>query len=102
LDWRISNGGVAQINLMMPMKKKVASGKWQAASGSCRALLGEQMRKVISVYDREADIFDYLENKQLHAERYVVRGNIGVRLKSHQKTFASPFRTVRILYDTES
>jgi hypothetical protein len=37
-------------------------------------LLGEQMRKVISVCDREADIFDYLENKQLHAERYVVRG----------------------------
>jgi hypothetical protein len=50
------------------------SGKWQAASESCRALLGEQMRKVISVCDREADIFDYLENKQRHAERYVVRG----------------------------
>ena len=31
------------------------------------------MRKVISVGDREADIFDYIENKQLHGERYVVR-----------------------------
>tara|TARA_R110000744_G_C19329522_1_gene558433 strand:+ start:654 stop:1364 length:711 start_codon:yes stop_codon:yes gene_type:complete len=50
------------------------SGKWQAASEFCRAVLGEQMRKVIAVCDREADIFDYLENKQLHAERYVVRG----------------------------
>jgi hypothetical protein len=50
------------------------SGKWQAASEFCRAVLGEQMRKVIAVCDREADIFDYLENKQQHDERYVVRG----------------------------
>jgi hypothetical protein len=37
-------------------------------------VLGEQMRKVIAVCDREADIFDYLENKQLNGERYVIRG----------------------------
>jgi hypothetical protein len=39
-------------------------------------VLGEQMRKVIAVCDREADIFDYIENKQLHGERYVEPGMI--------------------------
>jgi hypothetical protein len=50
------------------------SGKWQAASESCRRYLGEQMPKVISVCDREADIYDYLNNKLTYGERFVVRG----------------------------
>ncbi len=32
------------------------------------------MSKVISVCDREADIFDYLDSKLSHNERFVVRG----------------------------
>ena len=32
------------------------------------------MTRVISVCDREADIFDYLDNKLAHTERFVVRG----------------------------
>lgn len=49
------------------------SGKWQAASESMRNVFGAQMSKVITVCDREADIFAYLQDKQRHHERYVVR-----------------------------
>ena len=49
------------------------SGKWQTASESMRGRFGKQMYKVITVCDREADIFAYLADKQAHKERYVVR-----------------------------
>lgn len=49
------------------------SGKWPDASALCRHRMGEQMRKVITVCDREADIFDYLNYKESHQERYIVR-----------------------------
>jgi hypothetical protein len=39
----------------------------------CRQRLGETMSKVISVCDREADIFIYLQDKQKHNERLVIR-----------------------------
>ena len=49
------------------------SGKWPDASYFCRQRLGETMANVISVCDREADILSYLQDKQLHNERFVVR-----------------------------
>lgn len=49
------------------------SGKWADASYFCRQRLGDTMTRVISVCDREADILSYLENKQQHKERFVVR-----------------------------
>jgi len=49
------------------------SDKWQTASDRCRERLGDLMPRVIAVCDREADIFDYLDHKQSHDERFVVR-----------------------------
>jgi hypothetical protein len=78
-------------------------GKWQAASEFCRAVLGEQMRKVISVCDRKADVFNYIENKQLHAERYVVRANgkrfnrpAHLQVRSANVTFTKGEKTLNI------
>ena len=49
------------------------SGKWQYASERCSELFAEQMHRVISVCDREADIYDYLAYKLSNGERFVVR-----------------------------
>ena len=49
------------------------SGKWADASHFCRQRLGDTMSRVISVCDREADIQSYLQDKQAHNERFVVR-----------------------------
>jgi len=49
------------------------SGKWAAASASVRRRFGDQMYKVITVCDREADIFAYLQEKTEQQERFVVR-----------------------------
>ena len=49
------------------------SGKWADASHFCRERLGDTMSRVISVCDREADIQSYLQDKQAHNERFVVR-----------------------------
>lgn len=50
------------------------SGKWETASTRLRSLFEQRMKQVISVCDRESDIFDYLVDKQGHNERFVVRG----------------------------
>ncbi len=49
------------------------SVKWQRTSEHLRELLGPTMKHVINVCDREADIFEYLQNKIDHGERFVVR-----------------------------
>lgn len=49
------------------------SYKWQRASQAMAVRLGEQMSKVISVCDREADIIDYLRYKTEEQQRFVVR-----------------------------
>jgi hypothetical protein len=50
------------------------SFKWQETAERLRVLLGnELMPKLISVCDREADVYQYLDYKLRHAERFVVR-----------------------------
>ena len=50
------------------------SFKWQRASNRARARFGAGfMQRVISVCDREADIYPYLADKLAHGERFVVR-----------------------------
>jgi hypothetical protein len=52
------------------------SFKWQSASESVRALLGdERMADVISVCDREADIYEYLSTRLRRRERFIVRAS---------------------------
>jgi hypothetical protein len=62
------------------------SGKWPNASYFCRQRLGETMANVISVCDREADILSYLQDKQLHNERFVVRAKHLRKLLGTEKT----------------
>ena len=49
------------------------SFKWQRASERVSQRLGEAMSKVITVCDREADVFEYLHYKGSRAERFIVR-----------------------------
>jgi Transposase DNA-binding len=49
------------------------SFKWQRASEQMRARLGAKMADVISICDRESDVYEYLSYKDGQGERYVVR-----------------------------
>ncbi|MDJ0871178.1 MAG: IS4 family transposase [Gammaproteobacteria bacterium] len=49
------------------------SRKWQQASERMARRLGATMPRVISVCDREADVYEYLKYKRQAAERFVVR-----------------------------
>lgn len=57
----------------LPYEEK-ESFKWQRTSEEMRKRLGaEMMSRVISVCDREGDVFAYLGNKLEHRERFIVR-----------------------------
>ena len=47
--------------------------KWEQASRAMTTRLGQTMDNVISVCDREADIYEYLTYKLNHSQRFVVR-----------------------------
>jgi len=49
------------------------SFKWQRASEGMAARLGEAMAQVISVCDREADVYRYLHYKRGQEQRFIVR-----------------------------
>lgn len=49
------------------------SYKWEQASARVAARLGPQMAAVISVCDREADVYEYLRYKVARQQRYIVR-----------------------------
>ena len=51
------------------------SYKWQRASERMAARLGETQGRVISVCDREADVYEYLQYKIGRGERFVVRAS---------------------------
>ncbi len=53
--------------------KEKESYKWEKSSDSVAKRLGDDMSKVISVCDREADIYDYLHYKIENNQRFVVR-----------------------------
>ncbi len=66
------------------------SFKWQEASQQVSERLGEKMSEVISVCDREADIYDYLSYKEGAEQRYIVRayGNRKISSTEGGKLFA--------------
>ncbi|WP_252179061.1 IS4 family transposase [Endozoicomonas sp. 4G] len=49
------------------------SFKWQQSSENIKHRLGAQMTKVASVCDREADVYEYIQYKLTHNQRFVVR-----------------------------
>jgi hypothetical protein len=70
------------------------SYKWQRASERMRVRLGKDvMARVISVCDRESDVYEYLSDKCLHGERFVLRAawNRRVDLEEPEGQNASHF-----------
>ncbi|XEI31277.1 IS4 family transposase [Aeromonas veronii] len=68
----VSKRGESHRHATRPYKEK-ESRKWEEASVAFAARLGTQMANVISVCDREADIYEYLHYKQSNQQRFVVR-----------------------------
>ena len=56
------------------------SYKWQHASEQMAQRLDQAMRYTISVCDRESDVYEYLQYKQQHEQRYVVRAQVDRRV----------------------
>lgn len=68
----IKTRGKKRLHASIPYEEKEGF-KWETASVNMVSRLGEQMKKVISVCDREADIYEYLLYKLNHQQRFVVR-----------------------------
>lgn len=52
------------------------SFKWERAAKRERARLGDEvMKRTLGVCDRESDVYEYLEYKQSHNERFVTRAS---------------------------
>lgn len=60
------------------------SFKWESASRRIAQRFGDKMDDVISVCDREADIYDYLRYKQSHSQRFIVRASHNRGVASEQ------------------
>ena len=63
------------------------SFKWQRTAQQLRTRLGPLMERVVSVCDREADVFEYLYDKVEHGERFVVRAAWDRRTAQAQRLF---------------
>lgn len=64
------------------------SFKWQRAGEALSTRMGEAMSRVVSVCDREADVFEYLDYKLGRGERFVVRAAWNRRTsEAHQGLF---------------
>jgi len=59
------------------------SYKWQRNAEAMRARLGDKMRDIIAVSDRESDIYVYLHHKHEHGERFIVRAAQDRVIKEH-------------------
>ncbi|CAG22782.1 IS4-like element ISPpr3 family transposase [Photobacterium profundum] len=68
----IKTRGKGARHAQTPYKEK-ESYKWEQASINMASRLGETMQQVISVCDREADIYEYLTYKTQENQRFVVR-----------------------------
>lgn len=68
----IQTRGKKHQRVTTPYREK-ESYKWESASSQMSSRLGQTMEKVISVCDREADIYEYLRYKNAMNQRYVVR-----------------------------
>ena len=67
------------------------SYKWELASEKMTKRLGENQKKVISVCDREADIYDYLTYKLKHNQRFIVRAGQNRKLAEIDGTLIDAF-----------
>ncbi|WP_248785010.1 IS4 family transposase [Escherichia coli] len=72
--------GVKHQRKERPCEEK-ESYRWQQASERMAERLGEIQKRVITVCDREADIWHYLHYKVSHGQRFVVRAAQNSRLE---------------------
>jgi hypothetical protein len=68
----INTRGKGRLHATTPYQEKEGF-KWESASVNMSARLGARMTDVISVCDREADIYEYLQYKLSKQQRFVVR-----------------------------
>ncbi|AYO14903.1 IS4 family transposase [Vibrio owensii] len=78
----ITKRGQKHQHATRPYKEK-ESYKWEQASRRVVERLGDKMLDVISVCDREADLFEYLTYKRQHQQRFVVRSMQSRCLEEH-------------------
>jgi len=72
--------------------KEKESYKWEHASRQMSKILGKKMTDVVSVCDREADIYDYLHYKLSNNQRFIVRAKSNrVVLTTGHKLFEQVF-----------
>lgn len=64
--------GKKHVRKKRPYEEK-ESFKWQQSSENIGRRMGAQMAKIISVCDREADVYEYLQYQLVHNQRFVVR-----------------------------
>lgn len=82
--------GKKHLRKQRPYEEK-ESFKWQQASDLMAQRLGDTQARVISVCDREADIWQYLDYKISHGQRFVVRAAQNRRLgEGENKLFDLP------------
>ena len=68
----IKTRGKKRLRAVTPYKEK-ESYKWESASRNMSKRLHTKIADVISVCDREADIYEYLRYKLNHDQRFIVR-----------------------------
>ncbi|CAE6920657.1 Transposase DNA-binding [Vibrio sp. B1ASS3] len=78
----ITKRGQKHQHATRPYEEK-ESYKWEQASRRVVERLGDKMLDVISVCDREADLFEYLTYKRQHQQRFVVRSMQSRCLEEH-------------------
>ncbi|RPJ68892.1 MAG: IS4 family transposase, partial [Alphaproteobacteria bacterium] len=67
------------------------SFKWEAASEKMAERLEDAIDRVISVCDREADIYEYLFYKNTHKQRFIVRARHDRGLSGLDETLSEAF-----------
>jgi hypothetical protein len=73
------------------------SVKWQRASERMAERLGAQMAQVVSVCDREADLYEYLRYKREHGQRFVLRAKVDRPLNGEEKRLFSALQEQAVL-----
>ncbi|WFQ81378.1 IS4 family transposase [Xenorhabdus sp. SF857] len=92
----IKTRGIRRHDLKRPYEDKEGY-KWERASRNMALRLGDAMTNVISVCDREADIYDYLIYKVLNKKRFVVRSMMSRHIEEGSDKlyqFASELKSV--------
>ncbi|KZN44763.1 hypothetical protein N482_15865 [Pseudoalteromonas luteoviolacea NCIMB 1942] len=83
-----------------PLKEK-ESYKWESESQAMAKRLQAQISKVISVCEREADIYEYLQYKLHEQQRFIVRSMQSRHIEEGEDklyTFASELKGAGTMY----